>query len=59
MPLSGVIGRVFVHGSLSEDLLQALVLGQWLHIGGKTSFGLGGYSIQFVDAPGARLCIED
>jgi CRISPR/Cas system endoribonuclease Cas6 (RAMP superfamily) len=59
MPLCGVIGQVWVNGQLSSDLLEALTLGQWLHIGGKTSFGMGSYSIQFVDAPGVRLCIED
>jgi hypothetical protein len=43
-PLSGVVG----HGVLVGDLVPfwpLLQLGQWLHAGGKTSFGLGRYQL--------------
>ena len=58
MPLAGVIGHLCISGPISTELLAALALGQWLHVGGKTSFGLGAYNMTFLDAPGVRLYLE-
>lgn len=58
MPLAGVIGHLRLDGAISPRLTAALALGQWLHIGGKTSFGLGAYKMSFLDAPGVRLYLE-
>ena len=43
-PLDGVVGRVTLTGDL-RPFWPLLHLGQWLHVGGKTSFGLGGYGL--------------
>lgn len=45
MPLYGLTGHLDLSGPLTPDLLHALSLGQWLHIGGKVSFGMGGYRL--------------
>lgn len=45
MPLYGLCGDLVLLGPLDHDLLAALTLGQWLHIGGKTALGQGGYSL--------------
>lgn len=45
MPLYGLTGTLDLSGPLPPDLLDALSLGQWLHIGGKVSFGMGGYRL--------------
>lgn len=42
MPLDGLTGRFTLHGDL-RPFWPLLHLGQWLHVGGKTSFGLGAY----------------
>lgn len=46
MPLSGLLGTIQIHQPLPTELLSAMHLGQWLHIGGKTAFGLGAYQLQ-------------
>lgn len=43
-PLSGVLGHGVLSGNLAP-LWPLLQLGQWLHAGGKTSFGLGRYQL--------------
>lgn len=45
MPLYGLTGTLDLSGPLPPDLLAALTIGQWLHIGGKTALGLGGYRL--------------
>ncbi len=45
MPLYGLSGTIDLRGQLAPTLLAALTLGQWLHIGGKTALGLGGYRL--------------
>lgn len=44
MTLGGVIGELVLQGEL-ESFLPLLHLGQWLHAGNKTSFGMGLYEI--------------
>jgi hypothetical protein len=44
MPWGGLIGEVSYRGDLTE-LLPWLGLGEWLHVGSKTSFGLGHYRL--------------
>lgn len=45
MPLYGLSGDIHLRGPLPHSLRAALALGQWLHIGGKTALGLGGYRV--------------
>lgn len=59
MPLYGLTGILDLSGPLSPDLLEALSLGQWLHIGGKVSFGMGGYRLLAPSLPAMRLTLED
>ncbi|MNR28957.1 hypothetical protein D3C85_1463070 [compost metagenome] len=59
MPLYGLCGDLVLLGPLDHDLLAALTLGQWLHIGGKTALGQGGYRLQGPAAPAMRLTLED
>lgn len=49
MKLGGLVGRVTLRGDL-RPFWPLLHLGQWLHLGGKASFGLGQY--QLVAPPG-------
>ncbi|MBL1260103.1 MAG: CRISPR system precrRNA processing endoribonuclease RAMP protein Cas6 [Thiotrichaceae bacterium] len=44
MKFGGLIGEVTYEGDLSL-LMPYLKLGEWVHVGGKTSFGLGKYKI--------------
>ena len=44
-PLAGIVGEAVLDGPLAP--FQALLhLGQWLHAGGKASFGLGQFRVQ-------------
>jgi len=45
MPLGGVIGRLVLEGDL-RAFWPLLHLGQWLHVGGKTTFGMGRYRLE-------------
>ncbi|MDO5623721.1 MAG: CRISPR system precrRNA processing endoribonuclease RAMP protein Cas6 [Pseudomonadota bacterium] len=45
MQLGGLLGSLHLHGELSP-FAHLLHLGQWLHLGKNTSFGLGGYRLQ-------------
>jgi len=45
MPLGGVVGKIHLTGKLAP-FLPLLYQGQWLHIGNKTSFGLGCYQLE-------------
>ena len=45
MSLGGVVGRWTLHGDL-RAFLPFLHLGQWLHVGKETTFGLGGYQVE-------------
>lgn len=59
MPLYGLTGTLQLQGAMSQDLLAALSLGQWLHIGGKTALGLGGYRLLAPQAPALHLSQRD
>ena len=48
MPQQGVLGRVDFKGQLGE-LLPWLAMGEWLHVGNKTTFGYGLYRLSRVD----------
>ena len=45
MPLGGVVGRLVLEGDL-RPFWPLLHLGQWLHVGGKTTFGMGRYRLE-------------
>lgn len=45
MKFGGLMGDVSYSGDL-QPFLEILKLGEWLHIGGKTSFGLGKYELE-------------
>jgi len=47
MKLGGLIGTITLAGNLSP-FYPLLYLGQWLHIGKNTSFGLGRYELEFI-----------
>ena len=42
--MGGVLGEITLTGEL-EPFLPLLHFGQWLHVGNKTSFGMGNYAI--------------
>ena len=44
MKLGGLLGSLQLHGNLTP-FAELLHLGQWLHVGKNTSFGLGGYRL--------------
>ena len=44
MPWGGLVGEVTYQGELAA-LLPWLALGEWLHVGSKTSFGLGHFRL--------------
>lgn len=44
MPWGGLVGEVEYRGAL-ETLLPWLALGEWLHLGAKSTFGLGHYTL--------------
>ncbi|MBF0471683.1 MAG: CRISPR system precrRNA processing endoribonuclease RAMP protein Cas6 [Gammaproteobacteria bacterium] len=44
MNLGGVMGRIELHGDL-QPFSALLRLGEWIHLGGKTTFGLGAYRL--------------
>jgi len=44
MKFGGLLGTITYAGDL-EPFIPYLALGEWIHIGGKTSFGLGKYNI--------------
>jgi hypothetical protein len=44
MPWGGLLGEVAYQGELAA-LMPWLALGEWLHVGSKTSFGLGHYRL--------------
>jgi hypothetical protein len=45
MRIDGVLGEITLSGEL-KPFLPLLQAGQWLHIGNKTTFGMGHYQIQ-------------
>jgi hypothetical protein len=45
MNLGGVVGSFLLQGEALEQLLPVLELGQWLHAGKNTLFGLGQYRL--------------
>ena len=51
MPMQGVLGTMALHGRVSPGMAGGLALGQWLHLGGKTSQGLGAYRLATADSP--------
>ena len=44
MKFGGLMGEITYSGDL-QPFMEALELGEWVHIGGKTSFGLGKYEL--------------
>jgi hypothetical protein len=44
MTFGGVLGSITLNGDLSE-FLPLLLHGQWLHVGSKTTFGMGRYTV--------------
>lgn len=54
MKLGGVVGSWTLYGDLTP-FLPALHLGQWLHIGKETVFGLGGYRLAHKSTPPAII----
>lgn len=49
IPLTGLLGTLELTGHFSAALLNALLIGQWLHIGGKSALGFGAYTIEFCE----------
>jgi prepilin signal peptidase PulO-like enzyme (type II secretory pathway) len=49
MPFGGLLGDSVYSGEMMP-FIPWLALGQWVGIGGKTSFGLGRYELEIVDA---------
>lgn len=45
VPLDGLVGRIVLRGPLAP-FWPLLHLGQWLHLGGKASHGLGRYALE-------------
>jgi len=45
MKFGGLTGDVSYSGDL-QPFMEILKLGEWIHIGGKTSFGLGKYNLE-------------
>lgn len=45
MKFGGLMGEISYSGDL-QPFMESLILGTWLHIGGKTSFGLGKYQLK-------------
>lgn len=45
MQLGGLLGTLILSGSVLPALWPLIALGQWLHVGKATSFGLGRYRI--------------
>ncbi len=45
MMFGGLTGEVSYTGDL-QPFMDVLKMGEWLHIGGKTSFGLGKYELE-------------
>ena len=45
MKFGGLLGEISYRGDLAP-FMPYLALGEWLHVGGKTSFGLGQYQIK-------------
>lgn len=48
MKFGGLTGNISYSGDL-QPFMKILSLGEWLHIGGKTSFGLGKYKLSIDD----------
>ena len=48
MALGGVLGQITLSGAL-QPFLPLLQMGQWIHIGNKTSFGMGLYTLKALD----------
>jgi CRISPR/Cas system endoribonuclease Cas6 (RAMP superfamily) len=50
MKMGGVTGSFALSGDGLENLYPLLALGQWLHAGKNTSFGLGQYRMSVRDS---------
>ncbi|MGR9054131.1 MAG: CRISPR system precrRNA processing endoribonuclease RAMP protein Cas6 [Gammaproteobacteria bacterium] len=48
MKFGGLLGRIGYQGHL-KPFIHTLQMGEWTHVGGKSSFGLGKYSIYYGD----------
>ena len=46
MPFGGLMGKITVEGDLSP-FWPFMLLGEWVHVGKKTSFGLGRYELEW------------
>ncbi|WP_084685405.1 CRISPR system precrRNA processing endoribonuclease RAMP protein Cas6 [Methylotuvimicrobium alcaliphilum] len=47
MTFEGVLGNLQLSGDFIPVLLQILYVGQWMHVGNKTTFGMGKYHCDF------------
>lgn len=50
MPLGGLVGSVKLH-AVSDELWQLIYIGQWLHVGKNSVFGLGNYQVTPIKSP--------
>lgn len=50
-PMGGLVGHIGLHGDL-QAFWPLLHLGQWLHVGGKATLGLGAYRVLPARPPG-------
>lgn len=46
MTFDGVLGQLKLWGELRPLMLEILYLGQWIHVGNKTTFGMGKYKYE-------------
>lgn len=58
IPLEGAVGTLWLHGPIPDGVRQAMAIGQWLHIGGKTALGMGAYQLLDPDSPQMNLTLE-
>lgn len=58
MQFGGLLGSVTYEGELSP-FMPWLALGEWLHVGGKTSFGLGKYRIVLEEYDSRKSSVND
>lgn len=50
MPLGGLVGNIQLH-LVPDELWQLIYIGQWLHVGKNSVFGLGHYQVNPIKSP--------